>query len=204
MIHRLAVVTILALCASACASKPHHPAPVDQPEPSYLFVQTCTAGKLDGDTLTLQNVGPTLYFTDRPYRVEGHVQTGWLIKQWDQGEDSFASNPPNAVLSVFDEVEAKTATLILTEPRLVGSELMYTVTASEGSVPATFGEASLFIDSFHGGRGHAGHPSHHRAERRHVHHAHRRYGRRRGVIYGGDQEFTDLGETGPPLPHLGL
>ncbi|MDX2446039.1 MAG: hypothetical protein QNK29_02435, partial [Desulfobacterales bacterium] len=34
-----------------------------------LFVQSAMSGSFDGKTLTLNNVGPTGFFTDRPQRV---------------------------------------------------------------------------------------------------------------------------------------
>ena len=196
-IHRIALLATLALAASACSSTPGHDAPQDAAAgPSYLFVQNCTAGTLLGNTLTLQNVGPTLYFTDRPYRVEGHVRTNRLVDNWGEGDDSFAANPPNAVLSVLGGSEVQNATLVLSEPRLVGSTLTYTVAKTEGAVPASFSEASLFIDSYRGG-----------AYRGSVYHGggyYHRYGRRPVVVEGGDQQFINLGETGPKPPHVGL
>ena len=40
-------------------------------------------------------------FSDRPYRIYGHMKMSALLEQWDSGPDSFAEDPPNAVLSTF-------------------------------------------------------------------------------------------------------
>jgi hypothetical protein len=40
-----------------------------------LFVPTGASGTFDGKTLTLKGVGPTLFFSDRPERVTGHLST---------------------------------------------------------------------------------------------------------------------------------
>jgi hypothetical protein len=66
-----------------------------------LFVQNALSGRFDGKTLTLTGVGPTIFFSDRPYRVAGQVRTAEFIGHWDKGSDNFAENPPNATLSVF-------------------------------------------------------------------------------------------------------
>jgi len=44
-----------------------------------LFVQSATSGAYDGKTLTLNGLSSTIYFTDRPKRIVGHV-TSPLVK----------------------------------------------------------------------------------------------------------------------------
>ena len=51
--------------------------------------------------LTLSGVSPaTLYFSDRPERVVGHMTNEQFVEGWSLGEDNFAADPPNAVLSL--------------------------------------------------------------------------------------------------------
>ena len=74
----------------------------DAPEIEALFVQTAHGMSYADGRLTLHTLAPTtLFFSDRPDRVTGHVTTEEFVDTWDKGPDNFASNPPNAVLSVF-------------------------------------------------------------------------------------------------------
>jgi hypothetical protein len=59
-----------------------------------LFAQTAREMTTDGDKVTFHGLSPaTLYFSDRPQRVVGHLTTKQFIDEWDLGENSFASDP---------------------------------------------------------------------------------------------------------------
>jgi hypothetical protein len=45
----------------------------------------------------------TLFFADRPKRVVDHLHTRKFVEQWGEGENNFAEDPPNAVLSFLEE-----------------------------------------------------------------------------------------------------
>jgi hypothetical protein len=111
-----------------------------------LFVQNSVTGSYDGKRLTLNGVGSTLFFSDRPERVTGHVQNTEFISHWDKGSDNFASNPPNATLSIFSEKGVNSVVVELTDPKLENNNLSYQVKVLDGELPSTFKEASLFID----------------------------------------------------------
>jgi hypothetical protein len=125
------------------------PAETGQPDQiEALFVQTSHAMSYAEGVLTLERLGPTtLMFSDRPDRVTGHVPSGEFIESWDQGEDSFASNPPNAVLSVFQPDAVHDVVVVLTDPQYDGTDLTYQVEVLDGEMPQTGGEAALFIDT---------------------------------------------------------
>ena len=101
----------------------------------------------------------SIVFADRPFRAAGHVLTKHFLKEWDEGSDSFAKDPPNATISVLsgegDAVED--AVVVLKSPKLDGDKLTFEVTVLEGSLSKATGPASLFIDWFaargYGGRG---------------------------------------------------
>lgn len=116
-----------------------------------MFVQTAQGIRCDGGTLTMRGVTPsTLYFSDRPQRVVGHMTTADFVELWGEGDNSFESDPPNAVLSFLepgDEVP-EDAVVVIKEPRLDGDELAYTIEVLEGKVPALAGPLTLFIDPF--------------------------------------------------------
>src|SRR5262245_64834742 len=85
-----------------------HAQPASQEAPDttkveLLFVQNAVSGSYDGKRLTLVGVGPTVFFSDRPYRTAGQVHTQAFITHWDKGSDNFAQNPPNATLSIFND-----------------------------------------------------------------------------------------------------
>lgn len=123
-----------------------------QPQPDMIeamFVQSAS-GMTSGDgTITFQGMSPsTLFFADRPQRVVGHMSSSKFVGQWGDGENSFASDPPNAVLSFLEEENTppEEVTMVLSNPRLNGNTLAYTIDVLDGKLPARAGSCSLFID----------------------------------------------------------
>ena len=116
-----------------------------------MFVQTARRITSDGATVTLQDVTPaTLYFSDRPERVVGHMTTADFVQLWGEGDNSFATDPPNAVLA-FVEGGADApadAVIVINEPKLQDGQLSYSIDVLEGPVPAQSGPVTLFIDPF--------------------------------------------------------
>jgi hypothetical protein len=125
-----------------------------------LAVINSRGATLTGGVLTLSGVSAnSIVFADRPFRAAGHVLTQHFLREWDEGSDSFAKNPPNATISVLsaegDSVED--AVVVLKSPKLEGETLTFQVSVLEGSLSKATGPASLFIDWFaargYGGRG---------------------------------------------------
>jgi hypothetical protein len=117
-----------------------------------MFVQTAQGIESTGDTLTLRGITPsTLYFSDRPQRVVGHMTTVDFVDLWGIGDNSFESDPPNAVLA-FLEPGADVpddVVVVLKEPNLDGGgELTYSIEVLDGTVPEYAGPVTLFIDPF--------------------------------------------------------
>ena len=118
-------------------------------EIEYLFAHTAEGITIeeDGERIRLDGVSPTtLFFSDRPDRVTGHITTADFIAQWGDGDDSFADDPPNAVLSLFDDDAVHDVVVVLDEPVLGDSGLSYAVEVTDGELVATNGPVSLFID----------------------------------------------------------
>src|SRR4249919_3125944 len=93
-----------------------------------MFVQIARNVTSDESTLTLQDVSPsTLYFSDRPERVVGHMTTEQFVEQWTEGLNSFFEDPPNAVLSYVGTGEdtPSDAVVVLRDPVASGSSLTY-------------------------------------------------------------------------------
>jgi len=116
-----------------------------------MFVQTAQGIVSDGTTLTLTGITPsTLYFSDRPQRVVGHMATADFVDLWGEGANSFEDDPPNAVLAFLqpgDDVP-EDAVIVIRDPRLVDGELAYAIEQLEGTVPTQAGPVTLFIDPF--------------------------------------------------------
>jgi len=147
----LAILLIAVLCAP-----PPPPtwaqAKAETKPPEFLFVQTAKNVAYKDGVLTLQKVSPvTVFFSDRPQRIVGHVRNDLFLKKWTEGGNSFKSDPPNAVLSVFNEKTPPTgAVVVLTNPRLDGENLAYDVRTLKGALPATGLDGTLFIDGSSG------------------------------------------------------
>ena len=108
-----------------------------------MFVQTAQGIESDGAKLTLQGITPsTLYFSDRPQRIVGHMATTDFVDLWATGDNSFETDPPNAVLS-FLEPGADTpvdAVVVLTAPNLTGDgNLSYSIECARGNGPGAHG-----------------------------------------------------------------
>jgi hypothetical protein len=92
-----------------------------------------------------------VFFSDRPKRIVGHVRNDLFLKKWTVGGNSFKSDPPNAVLSVFNEKTPPSgAVVVLSNPRLDGNNLAYDVRTLKGALPAEGIEGTLFIDGSSG------------------------------------------------------
>jgi hypothetical protein len=114
-----------------------------------LFVQNAKGVVFEKGTITLKGVSPTtLFFSDRPMRIAGHYTTEEFVQTWGEGKNSFASDPPNATLSIFQEDRDKLIDVVvkLSNPLLEGDDLTYHVAILEGQMPAKGEMCSLFID----------------------------------------------------------
>jgi hypothetical protein len=116
-----------------------------------LFVQTSASMTSDGGNITLHGLSAsTLYFADRPQREVGHMSSRQFVDLWGKGDNSFADNPPNAVLSFADEGDRPPtdAVVVIEHPKLDGDELSYSIKVLDGDVPTAAGPCAFFIDPF--------------------------------------------------------
>jgi hypothetical protein len=147
----LAAVTPFSLLLAQATDKSSMPQSeekaADGETAQYLFVQTAQTVSSEGDQLTLHNISQaTLFFSDRPERIAGHGATAELVDDWTKGKDSFAADPPNATLAFLEGGEDDDVVVELMNPTLSGNDLTYTVKVLNGTLPASAGAASLFID----------------------------------------------------------
>ena len=67
-----------------------------------MFVQTAQGHEERGRQPHAAGcLSATLYFSDRPQRIVGHMATTDFVELWDAGDNSFESDPPNAVLHTW-------------------------------------------------------------------------------------------------------
>jgi hypothetical protein len=116
-----------------------------------MFVQTAAGFDCTSDRLMLRGVTPfTIYFSDRPERVVGHIGTSEFVELWDAGADSFEADPPNAVLAFSEAGQAVPLDVVvtITDPDLDADDLSYAMTVLEGELPRSAAGCTLFIDPF--------------------------------------------------------
>jgi hypothetical protein len=122
----------------------------DTPSVDALFVQTAAACTSSDGRLTLRGLAEsTVYFADRPRRQVGHISSHRFISLWDGEETGFAAEPPTAVLSFLDVAGSAPGDVVvaLKEPDIDSDSLTYSVDVLEGTLPASAGPCSLFIDA---------------------------------------------------------
>jgi hypothetical protein len=116
-----------------------------------MFVQSAESLKADDKTLRLVNVSPqTIYFSDRPQRVAGHLTMPAYLEEWTAaaGPNNFAKDPPNATLSVYEAGQRTNSLVVVTisQPVVEGKDIVYRYRLVEGKMPTAGGATSLFID----------------------------------------------------------
>lgn len=160
---------VAALLLAGCAQqRPEAPA-----EPRFLFVQDADAGTAApaGDgylLLSLTGIDEeTLWFMDRPDRHAGILPTRDFVAAWDDGNDSFARDPPNAAVLVHNATTGERDVYVVElgdpvfdeasrvlqyrarplEPESAFLRAHAADARSGGRLPAVFGEVEVFIDS---------------------------------------------------------
>ncbi len=147
---RAAAACIALVCLAPGCGLPglRRPPPPTAQSAQLLFVQSAEGASFSDGRLTLRRVSPaTLFFSDRPQRIAGHVLTRRFIADWGKGANSFAQDPPNATLSTVGGRHMTDAVLVLSNPRFRGVNLVYDARVLRGAPPARGGPTSLFIDA---------------------------------------------------------
>lgn len=156
--HALAVflfgAVMLSTAAGQTASTPSTQAP------QFMFVQSAEDLKVDlaKSTFRLVKVNQqTLYFSDRPNRIAGHMKMPDYLVEWTKAEglDNFSSDPPNAILSVYEPGQPDNTVVVvkISHPVVDGSDLVYSYKVIKGTIPINGGPTALFIDSIGVGGG---------------------------------------------------
>ncbi|MEK1933805.1 MAG: hypothetical protein AAAC47_29275, partial [Pararhizobium sp.] len=87
--------------------------------PSLAVLNSGGATLVNGKLTMTDMSANSIVFADRPVRSAGHVLTTDFIKEWDEGRDSFAVDPPNATISVLnsDGSAIEDAVVVLNKPK---------------------------------------------------------------------------------------
>lgn len=116
---------------------------------TWLFAVNASKGATNGEILTLKISPHVIYFSDRPHRLAGNISAADLVDLWNRkGPNSFAEDPPNAVITLFEHAGADSAVIKISDPKLLGKKLSFKVDVIEGELPEKFKHASLFIDGY--------------------------------------------------------
>ena len=137
-----------------------------------LYVQNSHDVSVEKGRITLKKISPiTVFFSDRPKRIAGHMTTKEFVDEWSEGDNSFEADPPNAALSIFGKDEVVDIEVTLMNPRFDEDNLVYDIAILEEDVKPISGQCSLFIDPV----GRPASPTSvagvHRREKRRVRHA---------------------------------
>lgn len=108
---------------------------------------------MNENSMTLTGVSEhTDWFSDRPERLAGQVVTADFVSLWDEGDNSFADDPPNADFTCQVNGETLNRVVELRSPDLDSMTLTHS-TIGVDEVGATVisecdGNAHLFIDGW--------------------------------------------------------
>ncbi len=143
-----AIVSTMAACAT---TSPDSSTASDKVQ--LMFVQIADDVKVNpaAGTFRLVKVNQqTVYFSDRPQRIAGHINLASYLQEWTSqaGKDNFKADPPNAVLSVYEPGQGDNtlAVVEIMNPVVNGADLVYSYRVIEGKLPASGGPTALFID----------------------------------------------------------
>ena len=147
LVFLLAAAVVLSMAALATTSTAAAEAP------QLMFVQSADDLKVDAAKSTFRLVKvnqQTMYFSDRPQRIVGHIKMADYLKEWTAkaGKDNFGADPPNATLSVYEPGKPENTIVVvkLTNPVVDGADLIYSYKVLNGTMPANGGPTALFID----------------------------------------------------------
>ena len=118
-----------------------------EPALNLLFVQDSQGVEFHNDTMILKDAKlQVLYFSDRPYRLAGHMTRKEAM---NTVSELFTNVPPNAVLVIFGEEKSTDIVMTLTKaPRVEGNDLVFAdIKIIQDTPPSKGGVNALFIDT---------------------------------------------------------
>ncbi|RBW54995.1 hypothetical protein DS906_15880 [Ruegeria sp. A3M17] len=100
----------------------------------------------DGTTISLSGFDADIgWFTDRPERKTGSISLELFLESWVSGNDNFANDPPNAVLTIEGEIRHPIVAE-LSKPRREGATVTFKIMVLSGTLPTQGGNLSIVFD----------------------------------------------------------
>jgi hypothetical protein len=129
----------------------------DGAKKEWLFVHTADEVHVKSSTVIVMPAEKDIFaFTDRPYREHMYLTPGQYVSLWGDngGNDSFLTDPPNAVLTwVSPKDGVHEAEIVLTYAKYKNEKIEYTFKFLSGQKLAVNGQEikmatgiSLFVD----------------------------------------------------------
>jgi hypothetical protein len=149
----IALTLSMAACANAPSATTTPNSSISSSATQFMFVQSAEDLKVDAEKSIIRLVKvdqQTLYFSDRPQRIAGHIKMPDYLAEWARAASSnnFGSDPPNATLSVYEsgQPDNTIAVVKISQPVVDGNDLTYSYKLIEGAMPKGGGATALFID----------------------------------------------------------
>jgi hypothetical protein len=130
----------------------------DGAKKEWLFVHTADEAHVKSETVLVMPAKRYIFaFTDRPNRELRYLTPGQYVSLWSHngGNDSFLTDPPNAVLTwVNEQGDVIEQEVIIENASLHETTIVYVISYATNKKPSakvnlTLRSASLFLDSFH-------------------------------------------------------
>ena len=140
----IALGLTMAAMTSADASAQDSDVPDQTRPPSYFFVQSGKSLEVTSETITLVDArSKTTSITDRPDRIVDQLSNETFAARWDEGEDSFADDPPNAVVMVGGH---RPVIVVLTDIAVSANRITYDYELLHGRFPYKSAPTTIVID----------------------------------------------------------
>src|ERR1039457_3187187 len=153
-------LTAFLIAAAMLSTAASQTAPAGTSRTQLMFVHGAEDLKVDpaASAFRLVKVNQqTLYFSDRPERIAGHMKMDQYLAEWAkaEGPDNFTADPPNAILSVYEPGKDNNTVVVvkISHPVVDGNDLVYSYKLIKGKIPVDGGATALFIDSIAAGAG---------------------------------------------------
>ena len=117
---------------------------------SWLFVHTADNAQVTNTTTIVMPVTNDIFaFTDRPYRKHIYMNGEKFASLWSEtSENSFKTDPPNAVLTWMDGGEIKEVEVVITGVSSDGDTITYTINDASEVITGDILNVSLFVDTY--------------------------------------------------------
>src|SRR5271169_4587066 len=132
-------LTAFLFTAAMLSTAASQTAPSASSKIQLMFVQSAEDLKVDPSKNTFRLVKvnqQTLYFSDRPQRIAGHMKMDQYLAEWAkaEGPDNFSSDPPNAILSVYEPGKDNNTVVVvkISHPVVDGNDLVYSYKIIKG------------------------------------------------------------------------